>query len=46
MDLDDGVYADAIKLYEKALKVDPANREVKAKLAKARKAKATEESPP
>ena len=43
-DYNDGLYEDAIKLYEKALKADPGNRQLQTKLQRARKAKTTEES--
>jgi tetratricopeptide (TPR) repeat protein len=43
-DRDDGRYDDAIRLYEKALKVDPNNHELKKKIQLTKSAKAAEES--
>jgi serine/threonine protein kinase len=43
-DYDDGLYNDAIALYEKALKIDPNNQEIQKKIERARRAKDTEES--
>ena len=44
VDYEDGLYADAIALYEKALKIDPKNLELPTKMQRAKRAKATEES--
>jgi hypothetical protein len=44
VDYADGLYDDSIRLYEKALNVDPSNQELQKKIQRARKAKTTEES--
>jgi hypothetical protein len=44
VDYEDGLYADAIALYEKALKIDPKNPELLTKMERAKRAKVTEES--